>query len=118
MKSIKITFGPVPYFLMPRLLGTEHRKPAEVGRAEALPLRKRIICGEYHPPAIRFWKSYKFVLVPVRFFSEDNKVQKPFLQLFRNLLRVAAGDVVLQLRILLLQGFNRICNILDLIGFS
>ena len=73
MKSIKITFGPVPYFLMPRLLGTEHRKPAEVGRAEALPLRKRIICGEYHPPAIRFWKSYKFVLVPVRFFSEDNK---------------------------------------------
>ena len=76
MKSIKITFGPVPYFLMPRLLGTEHRKPAEVGRAEALPLRKCVECV----------KNHRAKGVPACFFSPEGEAlhDRSFAALFRD----------------------------------
>ena len=53
----------------------------------------------------------------VRFFSEDNKVQKPFLQLFRNLLRIPTGNVVTEVRVRLFECMDLAGEKTDLVGF-
>jgi hypothetical protein len=58
----------------------------------------------------------KVILLPVRRFTDHGKVQQPFVQLLRHLLRIAAGDVVPEIGIPVLEALDFPGKIPDLAG--
>ena len=63
-------------------------------------------------------KDQRLIFGAVRCFHQYSKIQQALIQFLRDLLCVAAGDMVMQFRVLLLKFLNGPCQQSDLIGFS
>ena len=63
-------------------------------------------CAESYqiqPPTVRFRHFNNIVFCIIRALHQHGKIQKPFIQLFRYLLRITAGNVVMKPRVLLFK---------------
>ena len=65
---------------------------------------------------IRFGEEDMAILFLVRCFTDHGKIQQALVQLFRNLLRIPACDMIAQVRIELFERMDLSGKIADLIG--
>ena len=78
---------------------------------------KRIVLRHDKAPCIRLREEERFILGRVRRLCQNNEIQQSFVQLFHDLLCVAARDVVAQPRIILLECMDLPGQIADLVRF-
>ena len=80
-------------------------------------LCQRIAFGKYKTPDIRLRKDEGFIFSCIRDFGQYREVQQTFVKLFRNLLRVPAGNVVMEVRVRLFECMDLAGEKTDLVGF-
>ena len=109
--------APARNVVFPRLLGTEQRKPEKIIQSDGLLFCKRIVGGHDESPDVRLRELHIRILPRVGRFADNSKVKQPFIQFFRYLLRITAGDMVLQTRITLFKPADLSGQIADMIRF-
>ena len=85
--------------MLPALLRAEQRLTDELIRGDRLPPGKRGIRRKRRAEIIRFGEGDRMILPLIRRGADHGKIQKPLVELLRDLLRVAAGDMIQQVRI-------------------
>ena len=116
MQARELLPGPGADIVLPALLRGEQRQTGKVLGRDAFFLRERQPGREDRAEIVRFREADTVMLPLVRRLKDDRKVQQPLVQLFRHLLRVAAGDVVAKIRIQLLECPDLPRQITDLTG--
>lgn len=105
-----------PFFKIPvpGLLRTEQRDLLQVFYLNYSFFRQRISFRDHQSPHIFFRKGQILILPAVRQLRQNQEIQEPFVQLVRDLLRIAAGDVVMQIRVAGFKVFDHPGKIPDL----
>ena len=66
--------------MYPCLLRAEQRQTNQIGEADLIFCRKRIIGGKNETPYVCFWEGDKVVFPRIGIFCKNDKIEKPFLQ--------------------------------------
>ena len=89
----------------------------EILGADGLFFGQFIVLREDQAPEIGLREEERVILARIGGFTQHGEIQQPLVQLFRDLLRVAAGDVKTQAGAAALQRVQLPRQIADLIGF-
>ena len=108
---------PGPDLTGPGLVGAEEGKALQVGDSDLFLSGQGILCRHDQAPDVAFGKGQIFVSAAVRQFCQNDKVQDPLVQLFGDLFRIPAGDVVVEAGIAELELPDGPGQIFDLEGF-
>lgn len=76
------------------LAGSEERKARQILRPYRRPCRERAVFSHQHAPDVRHRQLDEVVLRQIRRFDEDAEIHKPLVQPFRDVIRIAAEQVV------------------------
>jgi len=107
---------PRPDIVLPALFRTEQRLTRKVLRGYALLLCQYRRCGKDRTEIVCLWEKDVVIFSFIRRFTDHREVQKPFIQFFRDLLRISAGDVIPKIGIGFLKGADLPRQVTDLIG--
>ena len=98
--------APSGHIILPALFRAEQRQPDQVIHCDGFFLCQGIIRRKNQAPHVRLGKAQEIIFGPVRFFRQYGKIQQSLIQLFRYLLRIPAGNMVVKLRVLLSEILN------------
>lgn len=92
------------------LVGSEERKAQQILRPYRWPCRERAVFSHQHAPNVRHRQLDEVVLRQIRRFDEDAEIHKPPVQPFRDVIRIAAEQVVRNVGVRRLEPVRRAGN--------
>ena len=92
------------------LVGSEERKAQQILRPYRCPCRERAVFSHQHAPNVRHRQLDEVVLRQIRRFDEDAEIHKPPVQPFRDVIRIAAEQVVRNVGVRRLEPVRRAGN--------
>ena len=92
------------------LVGSEERNAQQILRPYRCPCRERAVFSHQHAPNVRHRQLDEVVLRQIRRFDEDAEIHKPPVQPFRDVIRIAAEQVVRNVGVRRLEPVRRAGN--------
>ena len=92
------------------LSGYNQRKVQKILGSNRGPLGQWGVPAHKHSPGFSDWKFKHFIFCNIYRLEEKPKINKTLIQIFQNVLSIAAGNMEMNVRVLILNGLSYLCE--------